>query len=165
MKLLPQMHDTVFPEAPAVARRTAAACLARLPDSLFCLIFLALLTLPGIVFWRDAQPATVPIEENRAFATAPDLRHAPLGTWPKLLAPYFYDRMPFRTQCVAAYMYLWERGLHVPVKDRVVGRGGERFIAVADYLGLCPIAKSEQLLMRLAIAGTNAWFAAHNVSV
>ena len=71
--------------------------------------------------------------------------------------------MPYRTQCVAAYVYLWERCLRAPTKDRVIGRNGERFIGIGDYLGLYPLPVADLVRMKLAIAGTAAWFKAHRV--
>ena len=108
-------------------------------------------------------PSPLAVVENRELAVRPELDRYALKEWPKVLDAYFKDQLAFRSHLLAAYIRVWEQGFEAPVKRYATGKGGEFILhhvspVLASSLGLLPLSREEQAMVKLSYVGMNAYF-------
>lgn len=83
-------------------------------------VFIAMITLPQIVFWIGKDKIDVSTTENRTLAKKPELEFATITKYPTKFDAYYNDHLPFRTQLRKAWVDINNTLLDTTVDTRLV---------------------------------------------
>jgi len=136
----------------------------------FC--FFAILSIPVLMLLMgiEAPNPKARVFERRTLATKPDFHETSFRKLPQAYESFLSDNLPFRTQFISKYMWIWETGFSSFIRNNVKGIKNhyfpnfEKAPTVNRFMGFNQLPLRKLYLIRTVIAGRQAFWQSHDAN-
>ena len=132
--------------------------------------FFAILAIPLIMLLMGVKVPKTNVFERRTLATKPNVRETSFAKLPQEYENYLSDNLPFRSQFISKYLWIWETWFSSFIRNYLKGKENHYFAnfeaapTVNRYLGLNPLPLQKLYLIRTVIAGRQVFWESHGAS-
>jgi acetyltransferase AlgX (SGNH hydrolase-like protein) len=129
---------------------------------------MAILAIPLLMLFIGVKMPKANVFERRTLATKINLHETSITKLPQEYENYLSDNLPFRTQFISKYMWIWETGISSFIRNYVKGRKNHYFPnfkaapTVNRHLGFNQLPIKKLYLIRTVIAGRQVFWQSHD---